>query len=125
MKTPLEILSEYQGKVNKLKAMGSSHKELQPLTTPEVLFIRATLHPTKKQESKEVTRKLIMLLCDRGIVTAQEIYDETGYADKPVLNRLKKFREHGLVRRESKKFYMPTPRMLELRERYLERVCGE
>jgi DNA-binding transcriptional ArsR family regulator len=125
VKTPLEILSEYQSKVSKLKAIGSQHKEIQPLTLPDVLFIKAILHPTAKKESKEVTRKLIMFLCDRGIVTAQEIYDELGYADKPVLHRLKKFREHGLVRRESKKYYMPTPRMLELRERYLERVCGE
>jgi len=125
VKTPLEILSEYQQKCEKLKAIGSQHKELQPLTVQEVLFIRATLHPTAKKESKEITRKLILYLCNQGICTAQDIYNDLGYHDKPILHRLKKFREHGLVRRESKKYYMPTPRMLELREKYLERVCGE
>jgi hypothetical protein len=125
MRTPLEILSEYTKKAEKLRGMNSQHKELQPLTVPEVLFIRAVLHPTAKKESKEVTRRLISYLCDRGICTSEEIYTDLGYVDKPVLHRLKKFREFGLVRRESKKFYMPTPRMLELKEKYLERVCGE
>lgn len=125
MKAPLEILSEYQAKARKLKEMGSQHKELQPLTVQEVLFIRAVLHPTAKKESRDVTRNLIKFLCDKAICTAQDIYDELGYVDKPVLHRLKKFREHGLVRRESKKYYMPTMRMLELKDKYLERVCGE
>lgn len=125
LKEPQEILDAYKIRCQKLKDMKSQNKELQPLTIPELLFIRLALHPTAKQGSKEVTRKIIDYLCEKEVCTAQDIYRDLGYSDKPVLHRLKKFKELGLVRRESKKYYMPSPRMLELKSRYLERVCGE
>lgn len=125
MLTPLEILSEYQGKVEKLRKIGSQHKELQPLDVKEVLYISATLHRTSKKASKEVTRDLIQYLCEKTICTAEDIYRDLGYVDKPIMSRIKKFREHGLVRREAKKYYIATDRLKDLKERYLERVCGE
>ena len=124
MRTPSEILDDYWKKANKLKQLGANHKELQPLTVQEVLFIKAILHPTIKQESRDLTRNLILYLCEKRICTAQDIYRDLGYSDKPVMQRLKKFREHGLVRRVSKKYYIASPRLYELKEKYLERVCG-
>lgn len=123
-RNPLEILSAYQKKVARMKEVNAPYKEIQPLQISDVLFIQAKLHPTKKQATKDMTRELIKFLCDEGICTAQQIYDRFGWSDKPVMARLKLFREFGLVRRESKKYYMPTPRLLELRDKYLERVCG-
>lgn len=125
MKTPQDILDHYRERSEKLKAAGSPYKEIQPLSIPDVLSIRVILHPTNRKASKEMTKQLILLLCEKGIMTAEEIYAETGFTDKPVLQRLRKFRELGLVRREHKKYYMSTDRMLDLKNRYLERVCGE
>jgi predicted transcriptional regulator len=119
-----DILTAYRNRIASLKAAGSPHKEIQPLSIPEVLLIKAVLHPTNKADSKELTRKLIMHLCKSGITTAAEIYEALGCADKPILRRLRKFKEMGLVRRESKRYYMPTARMDELVEKFLDRVCG-
>lgn len=121
---PLDILSAYQKRVAMMKAQQTPHKEIQPLTIQEVMYIKLALHPTAKQESKDLTKELIRYICNEGIVTAEQIYEKYGWSDKPVMKRLKLLREFGLLKRESKKFYMPTPRMLELKEKYLERVCG-
>lgn len=118
------ILSEYQRKLDLMKKNQTPHKDVQVLSTNEVLYFKAVMHPTAKQESKALTKALIQYLCDKGICTSEDIYRDLGYADKPVLSRLKKFKEFGLVRREAKKYYMPTPRMLELKDKFLERVCG-
>jgi hypothetical protein len=120
----LEILSNYQKDVERWKENGGHYKDIQPLSINDILFIRQVLHPTKKEQSKKVTEELIRFICDKGIVTAKEIYEATGLSDKPVLSRLKVFQQFGLVRRESKKYYLPTPRMLEIRNRYLKRICS-
>lgn len=124
MKERIEILSDYQRKVKLLQDSKSSHREVQPLTTNDILYMRAILHPTEKQASKDLSRELVKYICDMGICTTTDIYNDLGFTDKPVLKRLKLFRQFALVKRESKKYYMATPRLLELRERYLERICG-
>lgn len=125
MKTPAEILAEYDDKVTRLRAIGSQHKEIQPLLMPDLLYIKAVLHPTAKKSSRDITRRLVEYLCNAEICTARDIYESLDCADKPVLQRLRKFKEMGLVRRESKRFYIRTPRLLQLKDQYLERVCGE
>jgi predicted HTH transcriptional regulator len=124
MKTPIEILSEYQRKVELMREQKTPHKDIQPLQVADILLLRAVIHPTDKKESKEMTRELVKFVCDQGIVTAEEIYSTFGWSDKPVMKRLKVLREFGIIRRESKKYYIATPRLLELRNKYLERVCG-
>lgn len=119
-----EILSDYQKDVERWKENGGHYKDIQPLSINDILFIRQVLHPTKKVQSKKVTEQLIKFICDEGIVTAKQIYEATGLSDKPVLSRLKIFQQFGLIRRESKKYYLPTPRMLEIRQRYLKRICS-
>jgi len=121
--TPVEILSEYQRKVRLMTSQKTPHKEIQPLEPRDIMLFRALLHPTDKKESKEMTRELVKYLCDQGITTAEDIYEKYGWSDKPVMKRLKLFREFGMLKREQKKYYMPTPRLLELRDTYLERVC--
>jgi hypothetical protein len=118
-----EVLDNYNKDLERWKERNGHYKDIQPLSTNDVLYIRQMLHPTKKAESKKVTEQLIVLLCEREIITAKEIYEATGLSDKPVLNRMKLFQQFGLIRRESKKYYLPTPRMHELRKRYLRRIC--
>jgi len=120
----LEILSSYQKDVERWVANKSHYKDIQPLTMQDLLYIKQVLHPTKKVESRKITETLIKFICDQGIVTAKEIYDATGLSDKPVLTRLKIFQQFGLVRRESKKYYLPTPRLQEIRKRQLDRICS-
>lgn len=124
MKTPVEILSEYQRKLKLMTSQKIPHKDIQPLTTAEIMLFTALLHPTAKKESKDLTRELIKYICDQGIITAEEIYAKYNWSDKPVMRRLKLLREFGMIKREQKKYYMPTPRLLELRKDYLERVCN-
>jgi hypothetical protein len=119
----LEVLSNYQKDVERWKERGGHYKDIQPLSIQDLLFIRTVLHPTNKQGSKDLTKALITFIVDRGVVTAQEVYGELGYSDKPVLKRLKLFQQLGLIRRESKKYYLPTPRMQEIRQKYLKRIC--
>lgn len=121
---PKEVLSAYQKDLERWKERGAHYKDIQPLTIQDILYIRTILHPTSKKESKELTKSLVNYLCDIGICTAQDIYNDLGYSDKPVLKRLKLFQQFGLVRRESKKWYMPTPRMLEVKKRHLRRICS-
>lgn len=123
-KTPRQILNDYRDKVVRLKAINSQHKELQPLSIPDVLNIKLTLHPTNKRESKELTRRLVEYLVEVEICTAGDIYDALGCTDKPTLQRLRKFKEYGLVRRESKKYYIATDRLIELKDKFIEKVCG-
>lgn len=123
-KDPREILSDYQKDLERWKEKGAHYKDIQRLTMQDVMYIRQVLHPTQKAESKELTLKLVNYICDAGICTAQDIYRDLGYSDKPVLRRLKLFKEFGLIRREYKKWYMPTPRMLEIKEKHLRRICS-
>jgi len=123
VKTPVELLSDYQRKVKLMISQKIPHKDIQPLDQRDIILFMALLHPTAKRESKELTKELITFICDQGIITAEDIYAKYNWSDKPVMRRLKLFREFGLIKREQKKYYMPTPRMLELRKTYLERVC--
>lgn len=117
------ILEEYKKDLERWKANNAHYRDVQPLTMQDLLYIRAVLHPTNKKESKLLTKRLIEYLTDKEICTSQDIYRDLGYSDKPVLKRLRMFQQLGLVRRESKKYYMPTPRMYEIRKRYLRRLC--
>jgi transcription initiation factor IIE alpha subunit len=123
-KDPIEILSNYQHRTELMKEQKTPHKDIKPFETTELLLLKALLHPTDRKESKDMTRELIKYICDQGIVTAEQIYEHFDWSDNPVMKRLKIFREFGLVKREAKKYYMPTPRLIELRKTYLERVCG-
>jgi hypothetical protein len=124
MKEREEVLAEYQKRVGLMKAQKTNLKDIRILETTEILLLRALLHPTAKQESKDMTRELIYYLCDKAIVTAEDIYSHFGWSDNPVMKRLKIFKEFALVKRESKKYYLATPRLYVVRESYMERVCG-
>lgn len=117
------ILDDYKKDIERWRERGSQYRDIQPVTTNDVLFMRAVLHPTNKAESKDVTKRLITLLCERKIVTSKEIFEALGLSDKPVMKRLKIFRQFALVRKESNKYYLPTPRMEEVYRRYLRRIC--
>lgn len=126
MRTPEEVLKAYQEKCAELKEKGSTYKEIAIPTVQDVLYLKMVLHPTRRKESKELTHALITFICERGIVTAQEIYDGLGFAETPVLTRIKKLKEQGYIRREHGKYYIATPRLLALvKKDYLRRVCGD
>lgn len=119
-----QVLESYKGDVERWKVSGATHyKDIQKLEVNDVLFMRVVLHPTKRKASKDLTKTLVEYLCDKEIATADDIYKDLGVSDNPVLKRLKIFQQFGLIRRERKKYYLPTPRMHELRKRYLKRIC--
>lgn len=121
--TKLEVLSEYQKRLELLRSANALHKEIKTLEIQEVLYLKLLLHKTKRQESMQMTYDLINYICAEACVTAEEIYIHFGWSNKPVLARLKIFKEFGLVKRLRKKYYVATPRMLELKEKYLSRIC--
>jgi predicted transcriptional regulator len=118
------VLKQYQEDVKRWQENNAHYMDIRPIAINDALYMKAVLHPTNKAESKNITKQLVEFICEREIVTAKEIYDALGLSDKPVLKRLKAFKELGLVRREAKKYYLPTPRMMELKKRYLRRICS-
>lgn len=123
MKTAEEIRISYEARTADARIRGSQNKEFCDPTTTDMLYIRAVLHPTAKKESREMTRRLIELLCERGVCTMVEITEALGYSENPILKRLKLLRQNGYVRRESKKYYLPTHRMRFVHDNYLDRIC--
>ena len=120
---PMQILSDYQHRVEVMQSQKVNTKEMRKLETTELLYLRAVMHPTNKQVSKDMTKELVKFIYDQGIVTAEEIYTKYGWSDKAVMRRLKLLKEFSIIIRKSKKYYMGTPRLEELRIKYLERVC--
>lgn len=124
MKTAEEVYAEYQTDIARWIERGAHYIDIKKLTTNDLIFLRAKIHPTSKQTSKDLTRKLVQLIYERKIITAKEIYETLGVADKPVLRRMKVLREFGIVRRESKKYYMASPRLEDLvNKHWIERLC--
>lgn len=118
-----KLLEQYNKDVDRWKERGGHYKDIQPLSTNDILLLKALMHPTNRADSKKLTEELVRYLCTRGIATASNIYEDMGLSDKPVLKRLKLLQQHGYVRRESKKYYIATPRLRELNARYLKRIC--
>ncbi len=123
MKSAVDILQSYKNDVARWTANNAHYVDIRPLQITEVIMLKMKLHPTAKRESLDLTKRLIDLMCDREIITAQEIYEALDCVDKPILKRIRILKEYGLLRRESKKYYLPTPRLQELRKRYLARLC--
>lgn len=119
-----EVLANYQKDLERWKERGGHYKDIQPLSINDILLLRAVLHPTDKAESKRVTAEIVKYICEKGVCTARDIYEDLGLSDKPVLKRLKILQQHGMIRRESKKYYLPTPRLYEVCKRYLKRICS-
>jgi predicted Rossmann fold nucleotide-binding protein DprA/Smf involved in DNA uptake len=124
VKEPNDILIQYEAKTATARAQGSQIKEFCDPSTADMLYLRALLHPTSKRESRDMTRRLIELLCEKKICTAEELYAEMGRSTKSILRRLKILRQNGYLRRESKKYYITTHRMHVMHRNFLDRVCG-
>lgn len=118
-----KILAEYQKILIMMETQKTPHKEVKPLTTQDIMFLKAKIHPTAKASSKEMTRELLQFIHEKRITVAAEIYEVYGWSDNPVMKRLRVFREFGLVRRISKKYYLATPRLDKIVNEYLDRVC--
>jgi len=123
MITPEKILEDYKLRVQLMYAQKVPSKEVQDLSTQDVMYIRAILHPTKRVESKAMTRELLKFIYENKIVTAEQIYDTYGWSDNPVMKRLKLLKGFGLVKRVSKKYYLATPRLGILMTEYLDELC--
>lgn len=119
-----EMLTDYKNTETRLLTIGSPRKELYSPKVEDILLLRVSLHPTSKKSSMAITRRLLMYLKDVEICTANDIYETLGYADKPVMARLKKLKEQGYIRRESKRAYIATRRLKFLVDNYLDKVCG-
>ena len=126
MKSSQDILKAYEARVEQWKSnRNAKHRDIQSLLAPDVLFLRSVIHPTNRREAKELTRKVILYLHEHRIATAQDMYESIGISDNPFLKRVKILMNFGIVRRESKKFYMATPRLDELVEKkYIDKLCN-
>jgi alkanesulfonate monooxygenase SsuD/methylene tetrahydromethanopterin reductase-like flavin-dependent oxidoreductase (luciferase family) len=127
MKSSEEVLQAYNKRVETWKsARNATHRDVQSVTAPDVMFLRSVIHPTNRKEAKELTRKIILYLYEHRVATAQDMYESVGISDNPFLKRMKILMNFGIVRRESKKFYLATPRLIELVEKkYIDKLCGE
>lgn len=92
------------------------------ITPDELKFFRLAIHPTKRAESRDVTRKLLEYLNDKDLVTSLEIQQELGMAEMTVLKRLSILRQFNLIQRKLHRYYVVTPRLQELVRLYIEHL---
>lgn len=97
-------------------------KELQKLTSTDLLMLRNRLHPIDSRKALQNTRDMLLLYHERKVLTVPEIYEVLGLSDKTVTKRQQAFRDFGLIYRDGK-FYVATPRLKELVEKHLAKVC--
>lgn len=96
--------------------------DTKPLDLNEGFYIFQELHPTKRRESLEITAKLVTFLIRSEVTTMEDVQRELGVSHPAILKRLKVLRRQGMVKRESKKFYIATPRLIEFQAKFLKRL---
>jgi len=93
------------------------------ITPDELKFFRLAIHPTKRGDSREVTRRLLDYLKDKDLVTSLEIQEALGIAEMTVLKRLSILRQFNFIQRKLHRYYIVTPRLQELVRLYMDRLC--
>lgn len=88
-------------------------------TPDDFRYFKMVIHPTARQESKDVTKKILLYLSEKDIVTSVQLQKDLDISEAPILKRLKVFREFKLCKRERNKFYRVTPRLKELVRLYV------
>lgn len=124
MRTREEIKEAHDKRTLQGIESGSTNREYQLPQVKDLLLLRAQLHPTAKKASQDLTRRLIKLLMEEGCLTSVELCEKLQCSERPVLKRLKCLRHNGCLRRESKRYYLPTHRLQLLIDKgFLEHIC--
>lgn len=89
-------------------------------TPDDFRFFRMVVHPTKRMESVDATRRMLAYIMDHEVVTCKQIQEDLHLSEAPVLKRLKIFKDFKLVKRERNKYYLATPRLMELINSYID-----
>lgn len=122
LKTKQYVLDQYEKKLETWRKDLQPVADLRELTFSEVMLIVLKLHPTNREDSKEITRNLLLYLAEHKIATSYEIQDAIGVSYPTLLERLKILRVMNLVRRESRMFYLATPRLYEFVKTYMDHL---
>lgn len=118
------ILDEYHKKLENWRRNLQPVADLRELTFNDVALLVLKLHPTNREESKAITRKLLVFLAEQEVATTEEMIRELGISYPALLDRLKVLRTMNLVRRESRMFYLATPRLYEFVQKYMQHLGG-
>jgi hypothetical protein len=113
------VQQTYEAKIAGWKASGQATPETRPLTTTDLQLLEARLHPTKRQASMDLTQRIVEMLYNRRIVTTEEVCTVLTCHDVPVRKRFDALRKAGMVRQESRIYYLATPRLDEFVSTYL------
>lgn len=121
-KTKAYILHQYEQKLQRWQEQMQPVADLRELTFNDVMLLVLKLHPTNRADSKELTRKVINYLAEQKIATSYEIMEGVGISYPALLDRLKILRVMNLVRRESREFYIASPRLYEFVKTYMHHL---
>lgn len=92
------------------------------ITPDELKFFRLAIHPTRREESVEVTKKLLQYLAGKDLVTSIEVQTDLGLAEMTVLKRLKILIQCNFLQRKLHRYYIVTPRLQELVRLYMDHL---
>jgi hypothetical protein len=116
------VLQTYEAKLNGWREAGQETPETKPLNVTDLQLLEARLHPTKRQGSLELSQRIVELLYNKRIVTTEEVCTILTCHDVPVRKRFDALRKAGMVRQESRIYYLATPRLDDFFSTYLGSV---
>jgi hypothetical protein len=118
LKTKEEALQGYRANLDKWQKQGKFVKALTPFDSSEFLAVINQLHRSNNANYHKVTADVLTFIAERGVVTSEEIL-EAGICTLPAFyRRMKEFNAAALIRRESRMFYIATPRFNDFYTQY-------
>lgn len=122
-KTKDEVLLGYEKRLDDWKRMQQPVPDTRGLTHMDAEFVTFKLNPTKRKESREITRRLLEFMAESKIVTVDEIRTSLGITYPTIADRMETLRTLGLVRRELVVYYLATPRLYEFVEKHIDTLA--
>lgn len=92
------------------------------ITPDELKFFKIAMHPTKRSESVEVTKRVLRYLATKDLVTSIDVQQDLDMAEMTVLKRLKVLKQFNFIVRKLHRYYVVTPRLQELVRLYMEHL---
>jgi hypothetical protein len=88
----------------------------------ELKMFKLELHPTRRGDSVEATKRLLRYLAGKDLVTSLEVQEDLGMAEMTVLKRFKVLKKFLFIQRKLNRYYVVTPRLQELVRLYIEHL---
>lgn len=124
MKTKEQVLALYKQKLANWQRREINVIDLRKLDINSVMIIHYRLHRANKTKSKELTKELLEFLKQAEIATTEEILAAVKISYPALNRRLQELRRHGIIRRESRLYYLATPRLTELLDSYMKHLMA-